>query len=80
MSIYYFGELVSEYKTTQKPGSRPSARRFQRVMNSEAVFTEGSLLGKQTSPTLVGDIIKNREDYQALNGRKKFVIRHYQEV
>ncbi len=31
-----------------------------------------------TEPVLVGDIIKNREDYQTY--KTKFVIRHYQDA
>ncbi len=35
---------------------------------------------KKSSPTLVGDIIKSRADYQTYTSKTKFVVRHYQDA
>jgi hypothetical protein len=52
-----------------------------------SIYYYGELVGvynpkeKQTSePTLVGDIVKQREDYKTyMKPRKEFVVRHYQD-
>lgn len=53
-----------------------------------SIYYYGKLIGNydlnknvSTSPTLVGDIIKNRDDYQTyVNSKTRFVVRHYQDA
>ena len=51
-----------------------------------SIYYYGKLVGfydvnQSKEPVLVGDIIKNRSDYQTYtNPKTKFVIRHYQDA
>jgi hypothetical protein len=51
-----------------------------------SIYYYGKLVGhydltQAKGPVLVGDIIKNRSDYQTYTDqKKKFIIRHYQDA
>ncbi len=52
-----------------------------------SIYYYGKLIGtydleqkKSSSPVLVGDIIKARDDYHTYTSKTKFVVRHYQDA